>query len=98
MRRALDPDSTAVRFDDALRDRKAEPGALAVRACRLPESIEDTRQILDRDAGARIGNPEDDLLIPHRRRDRDATAGVRELDRIADQVKQDLLKTIRIPD
>ena len=63
MRRALDPDSTAVSLDDALGDGKAEPGALTVRACRLPESVKNAGQVLGSHARARIRNSEDDLVI-----------------------------------
>ena len=64
MWRALDPDSTAVRLDNALGDWKAEPGALTVSAGRLPKSVKDVGQVLRRDARARIRNAEDDLVIP----------------------------------
>ena len=50
--RALDPDATAVSLDDALGDGKAEPSALAVRACRLPESVKDAGQVLGADPTA----------------------------------------------
>ena len=86
IRRALDPDATAVRLDDALGDGKAEPSALAVRACRLPESVKDTRQVLGRDAGARIRNSEGDLVIPRGRAYRDTAAGVREFDGVANEI------------
>ena len=96
IRRALDPDSTAVGFDDALGDGKAEPSAVAVRACRLPKSVKDTGQVLGRNAGARIRHSEDDLVIPRGRADRDTTASLRELDRIADQVLEHLKEPIPI--
>ena len=95
-RSALDPDSTAVGFDNALGDGKAEPGALAVRACRLPESVKDTGQVLGSDARARIRNSEDDLVIPRGRAYRDATASLRKLDRVGDQVLEHLKKPISI--
>ena len=96
-RRALDPDATAVRLDDALGDRKAEPGAETSSPGCLPESVKDTRQVIRGDTRARIRNSEDDLVIPRRRTDRDATASLRELDRVADQVLEHLKESIPIP-
>jgi len=95
-RRALDPDATAVSLDDALGDGKAEPGPLTVRAGRLPESVKDARQVLGRDARARIRDVEDDLAIPRGRTYRDTAASVRELDRVADQVLEHLEQPVPI--
>src|SRR6516225_1311996 len=96
VRRALDPDSTAVSLDDALRDWKAEPGALTVSPGRLPKSVKDPGQVLGRDARARIRDSEDDLVILRRRPYRDATASLREFDRVADQVLEHLKEPVPI--
>src|SRR5687768_9391324 len=42
----LRPDSATVRFDNSLRNRETETGALAVGSARLPESIERVGQLL----------------------------------------------------
>ena len=77
-------------LDDALGDWKTEPGALTVSGGRLPESVKDERQVLGRDAGACIRYPEDDLVVPRGHAYCDMPASFRELDRVADQVDQDL--------
>jgi len=86
-----------VGLDDARGDWKAEPGALTVCAGRrLPKSVKDARQVLGRDARARIRDSKDDLVISRGRTDGDTTASVRELDRIADQVLEHLKESIPI--
>src|SRR5262249_30105282 len=79
-----------------LGDWKAEAGALTVRADRLPKSVKDAGKVLGRDASARICDSKDDLVIPRGRTYRDTTASLRELDRIADQVLEDLKEPIPI--
>src|SRR6185369_4186381 len=95
-RSALDPDATAVRLDDAFRDWQPEPSALASCPCGLPKSVKDMGQVLGSDARARIRNSEDDLVIPRGRADRDTTASLRELDRVADQVLEHLKEAVPI--
>src|SRR6476659_4873961 len=95
-RRTLDPDATAVGLDDALGDWKAEPGTKPPSLGCLPESVKDTRQVLGRDAGACVRHSEDDLVIARGRTDRDKTASLRELDRVADQVLEHLKESIPI--
>ncbi len=58
-RRAFDPDATALRFHQALSHRQAQPRAALApgsRAVRAPKMLKDVRQVLWRDALARIGN------------------------------------------
>ena len=95
-RRALDPDATAVRFDDALGDGKPEPGASTPSPRRLPESVKDMRQVLGRDPAARVRHPEHDLLISRRGAHRDPSRPPRELDRVADEVLEHLKESVAI--
>ena len=83
-------------LDDTFGDLKSQPGADTARPGCLPESVKDSRQVLGRDTRARIRHSEDDLVVPRRRTDRDRTASVRELDRIADQVLEHLKESIPI--
>ena len=92
----FDPDATPVSLDDAFGDRKSEPGAQTPGLGCLPEPVKDMGYVLGRDAGARIRHSEDDLMIPRRRADREATVSFRELDRVADQVFEYLKESIPI--
>ena len=62
---ALDPDASAVRLDDAAGEGKSEAGALTVCSGRLPEAVKDAGQVLGRDTTPRIGNPEDNVVVPY---------------------------------
>ena len=83
-------------LDDAFGDGKSEPGALTPCLRGLPESVKDTGQVLWLDAIARIANPEDDLAISRCRAHRDATARLRELDGIADEILEHLEEPVTI--
>src|SRR5689334_11447666 len=54
---ALDLETSAVRIDDAFDDRKAEADAVTPTR-RLPEPVEDMRQVLGRDARAGVRDPQ----------------------------------------
>ena len=85
-----------VSLDDAFGDGKSEPGALTLCPGGLPKSVTDMGQVLGRDATPRIRNPEDDLVIPRCRARRDATASLRELDRVAYEVLEYLQEPMPI--
>src|SRR5215510_3819103 len=90
---AVCPDAAAVRFDDALGDGEPEPGAEAPLSWHdLPESVEDTRQILRCDAAARVGNPKEHVLISRACANRDATAGFREFESVANEILEHLVE------
>src|SRR5688500_18784119 len=93
-RRALDPDASSMRLDDTPGDGESETGATTPRPGRLPEAVEDPRQVVGGDAAARIGDPEDDPLIRRGRASRDPAACRRELDRVANEVLEDLQQSI----
>jgi hypothetical protein len=63
---------------------------------RLPEPIEQVRQILRRDAGPGVADPEPHFIGPGARPDGDLAAGRRELHRVADQVLEHLLQALGI--
>ena len=71
---ALDPDSTAMRFDDSLDDGQSETGATAPRVFRLPETVEEARHVLVGDSGPAVTDPEMDLSISRPCSDDDASA------------------------
>ncbi len=87
---ALGPDSTVLGLHDALRDGEAETRSEPSGPLGLPEPVEDPRQVLLRNAGSGVGHEEPHLgaarLYPER--DRAALGG--ELDRVADDVREDL--------
>jgi hypothetical protein len=83
----------AVRVDDAFRDREAEADAAAIAAARLPEAIEQVIEMLLRNARTGVGDAEHDLHLVRPRREHDAPAGGRELDRVADEVAEHLEQT-----
>src|SRR4029079_19267245 len=73
--RALDPDPSAVRLDDPLRNRQPQPGATLVgSASRLPIPIEDARLIGEGNSRSRIGDEENDAAAPRFGADGDAAA------------------------
>ena len=57
-----DPDSAAVRFDDALDDGQSQARTAAACLLRLPKAIEDVRQMVDRDSGPGVLDPEEHFL------------------------------------
>src|SRR5581483_6456300 len=96
---ARDGDPSAVRLDDARGDREAETEAAMaalLRIGRLPEPLEDVRQERAVDADAGVGDDDLDLRVARRYGQRDEAARWRELDRVGDQVRQHLLKPVRV--
>src|SRR4029078_9796836 len=93
---AVDPDAPAVRLDDALGDREAETGAEAGRAARLPEPLEDVRELELGDPGAAVGDREDDLFAAPLDRERDRSTRSRELHGVAEQVLEHLLHALAV--
>src|SRR5690606_8465012 len=87
---ALHLHAPAVRLDDAARDGEAEAGAGAAGAARLPERVEEARALLLGDARPGVRDAEDDVAAVARRAHGDAAALGRELDRVVDQVGEDL--------
>src|SRR4030095_16124133 len=89
---ALDPDSSAMQLDELPRQGQPEPRALHLLCCRphLSKLLEDRLLILGGDAHPGVGSR--DLYRPVDRRgpDLDPTPLGRELDRIGEQVQDDL--------
>src|SRR5690606_34353214 len=95
--RARDPDPAAVRLDDPPADREPEAGAGASGLERRPpERREEVRDRIFRDPDARVLDREDDLLAVRLRGDRDPAALGRELDRVPDQVLEELEHTVAV--
>src|SRR6185437_14723458 len=64
---ALDPDAAAVRADNAASDGETQSGpSHAARAPHMPESIENVWQVLGRDAGAAVANPDRHIVDARR--------------------------------
>ncbi len=99
---ALDPQPALHELHESLRDPESEPGATILEADRgigLFEVLEDRRKPRRRDADARIDHREQDhagheIVLDARR---DAPL-FRELDRVAEQVQQDLPQAVLIAD
>src|SRR6266700_6429139 len=91
-RLGFDPDATTVHLDDALGDRQAEAGSALLardRAVGLLELLEDFRLIDRGNAWTRVAYRNRERSIRNRCPDRHL-ALIGELDRVADQVEQDL--------
>ena len=90
-----DFDASAVKFDELLDDRqaKAQP-AMPARGARigLAEAVEHVGQKLGLDSLARIGNSEFEMRVDALHRDLHLAALGRELDRVREQVPNDLLQ------
>ena len=104
-RLALDPDASAHQPHERGRDGQAETGAAEParrRSVRLAERLEDRRRASRRDADPGVGDAEMQLVLPSlRESSRTATndvAALGELERVADQVRQDLLEARRVAD
>src|SRR6185436_16410811 len=96
---AVDGNRSPVHLDEVPRQREpdAEPAELARRAgVRLPEALEDVRQVLGGDADAAVLHADHDRPVVAPRAQRDSAARRRELDRVRQQVPQDLLQPIAI--
>src|SRR5439155_6883081 len=108
---ALDADLPAEQSRDLAADREAEPGpavAAAGRSVRLLEGLEDQAQLVVRDPDARVHHGEGDDGVGTRQRlagelpsfgELDAqrhTARIGELERVREQVLQDLLQALLV--
>jgi hypothetical protein len=92
-------DAPAVHLDELARDREAdaETACPASRAAvGLAEALEDVRQKTGDDPASRVGDAQYDLGIRSRQGDLDASVGGRELDRVREQVGDDLLQPIGV--
>src|SRR5262245_59898933 len=89
---ALDPDLAAVQLDELPRQRAAEAGTfhLLVGCPNLPELLEHRLLILRRDADAGVGDRYRDGSIHRFRSDLDAATLWGELDRVREQVEENL--------
>ena len=101
---ALHLDLSAHEPDQALRDGEAESGSAVAarhRRVRLRELLEDRANVFGCNADARVADGESQLHVivgGQGRRDRnDDLTLLRELDRVSDQVHQDLTEARRIP-
>ena len=93
---AVELDRPAVHLDDRLRDRDPEPGALdrAPRGAGCPEEpLEEQLLLVERDAHAGVGHLEDRQVVALRERQRDPTARRGELDRVRDEVVEQLTQS-----
>ena len=88
----LDPDPAAVAFDDVARDREAESRAAApdARPVGLVEALEDALLVRLRDARPVVDDRGDDLAAGGPHRDPHLAAVGAELDRVVDEVDEDL--------
>ena len=83
-------------FNQVLYDRKPQPqSAMASRsrAVSLPESLEDVRQDVGRDALAGVGNRQYHVAAVSAERERDMSSGRRELQSVRHEIVDDLTKT-----
>ena len=90
---AIDPDPSAVALDDLTDDveTQADAGDLANEADGdLGKPVEDLIPLVARDAVAVVGHANDDLFALCLSRDLDRAAGRAVLDRVGDQIAQDL--------
>src|SRR5215472_10233242 len=92
---ALGAYGTAVQADQLAHDRQAETEptvAARARAVRLPEAVEHVRQELRRDAFPRVGHADAGAVRTGVEVKIDPPVGGRELDRVLEQVDDDLLE------
>src|SRR4029077_17947903 len=91
----LDPDPTAVQLDEALRECEAEACALALlhTDVSLLELLEDPLLVLGCDARAGIGHRHLHVAVHVPGRHRDAAARGCELDRVRQNIEDDLANT-----
>src|SRR2546430_16378851 len=86
---ALRPDLPPVRLHDPFGDGEPQTGAQPGGLPRLPETLENMRELIRGDPGPGIGDREPDLAIGKLGPDGDCAAFGGELDRIPDQVRED---------
>src|SRR5205814_8034997 len=89
----IDPDRSGVGLDETLRDRKAKPDAARplTRPRQTYERFEDPLAVAGRDTWTVIANLEADVAVVARDRDPDLGSRRRELRRVLDEVREDLL-------
>jgi hypothetical protein len=85
-----------VGLDETLDDREPKTCAAPISSASLPEPIEEVREILRRDPEAGIGNEEDESVAFRGRPDHDFPSPRGKLDRVTDQVLEDLQQAIAI--
>ncbi len=92
---ALDPDPAAVKLDQPLRDSEAETRAFALLCADagLLELLEDPTLVFECDSRPGVGHGHEHLVVLARSCDHDAAAGGRELDRIREDVEDDLAES-----
>src|SRR5438128_5920289 len=86
---ALRPDLPPMRLHDPLGDGEPQTGAQPGGLPRLPEALEDMRDLIRSDPGPGVGDREPDLAIGKLGPDGDRAAFGGELDRIPDQGRED---------
>src|SRR5437879_2164423 len=87
----LGPDAPAMRLDDALADREAEPGAPAAAGLPTVKLLEDLVLLAPGQPRAAVGDLDGDGAVRRGRDDPDRTFGRRVLDRVVEEVDQHLL-------
>src|SRR5436305_756111 len=95
-RSVLRPDAAALRFHDASRDVEPQAQTTPIAPPDLPEPPEDGFQVLGRDSRARVRDGNAHLTIRALRPDGDARPRRRELDRVSDQIGDDLQRAVVI--
>src|SRR6266849_3483700 len=96
---ALDPDLAAMHLDDLLNDREAQAGPgyrLGGAAADPPEAFEDMLDLVRRDAQPGVGDADERKTAVGAGRQRHRPAIGRVLDRIVDEVAQDLDETVAV--
>ena len=94
--RTFDPDSAAMRFDNALDDRQPQTGAPAPGVVGLPETVEQARHVLLSDSRPRVADVKLNVSSLRPSSDDDAAARCGELDRVTNQVFEDLEQAVAI--
>ena len=94
--RALDPDVPAVCFDESLRDRETQTRTSSLTFLRLPESLEYVGHIVWSDSSSRVGDAEQYLSVLGRCTDSDRAARLREFDRVAEEILEDLVQAMSV--
>src|ERR1043165_7832255 len=93
---AVDRDRTAMCVDDTLDNREAEADAAPLLAGRLPEAVEDVRDLLAGDTRSGVAHGEHDLAGRCARSDEDRAFFWCELDRVPEQVREDLRESMTV--
>src|SRR5687767_9007105 len=86
----------AMAVDDPLDDRQTETSSLAASSLLLPETVEEARNMVRRNSGSRIRNPEDHFARVRFCADHDGATARREFDRVSHQIIQNLEEAIMI--